>query len=129
MATKLNAANAKRVKALGINAKTEEEAREQLLEILTSNGIDGMEEEDTDTLVEIAESFVEEVEETTDPEEAENDDLAEEVEEEEAEEDDEEEAEESDDFDGMSRAELKDFIKENDLDVKVKKSMSDDDIP
>jgi hypothetical protein len=28
----------------------------------------------------------------------------------------------------MSRAELKDFIKENDLDVKVKKSMSDDDI-
>ena len=128
MATKLNAANAKRVKALGINAKTEEEAREQLLGILTSNGIDGMEEEDTDTLVEIAESFVEEVEETTDPEEAENDDLAEEVEEEEAEEADEEEAEESDDFDGMSRAELKDFIKENDLDVKVKKSMSDDDI-
>ena len=129
MATKLNATNAKRVKALGINVKTEEEAREQLLEILTSNGIDGMEEEDIDTLVEIAESFVEEVEETADPEEAENDELAKEVEEEEAKEvEEEEETEEDDDFDGMSRAELKDFIKENDLDVKVKKSMSDDDI-
>ena len=60
MATKMNTEIAKRVKALNINAKNEEEAREKLLGILVENGIEGMEEEDTDTLIEIAESFVEE---------------------------------------------------------------------
>ena len=59
MATKMNAETAKRVKALGINAKSEEAAREELLKILVDNGIEGMEEEDTATLIEIAESFVE----------------------------------------------------------------------
>ena len=54
MATKMNAETAKRVKALNINAKNEEEARESLLAILNENGIEGMEEEDTDTLIEIA---------------------------------------------------------------------------
>lgn len=50
-------------------------------------------------------------------------------------EEDEEEAEDEDDeseggdqFDDMDRSELKAYIKENDLDVSVKKSMSDDDL-
>ena len=67
---------AKRAKSLGINAKSEEELREELLKVLEKNGIDGMEEEETITLMEIAESFVEEPE-TTD----EDDDEVEEVEE------------------------------------------------
>jgi len=47
----------------------------------------------------------------------------------EAEEEAEEESEETgDEFDSMSREELKEYIAENDLDVKVKKSFEDDDI-
>lgn len=139
MATKMNAATAKRVKALKINAKNEEEAREKLLEILVENGIEGMEEEETDTLLDIAESLVEndnsgDDEEQT--EEEENDELAEEVEEEEEEEeDDEEETEEEeededegDEFAEMDRTALKAYIKDNGLDINVKKSMTDDDI-
>lgn len=130
MATKMNATTAKRVKALNINAKTEEEAREKLLEILAENGIDGMEEEDTDTILDIAESFVddakpaEESEDETATEEDENDDLADEVEGEE----EEEETEEGDQFDDMDRTTLKAYIKSNALDIVVKKSMTDDDI-
>lgn len=141
---KLIPATAKKVKALGINAKTEEEAREKLLEILNENGIDGMEEEDTDTLIEIAESFVEEGDGDSedggdDDEETQNDKLAEEVEEETESDDDEEEGEddndddseeedEGDEFDDMDRTELKAYIKDNELNITVKKSMSDDDI-
>lgn len=132
MATKMNAETAKRVKALGINAKSEEAAREELLKILIDNGIEGMEEEDTATLIEIAESFVEEGSSVSDaeneePEETTDDDdaaaLAEEVEEEDSEEDT-----EGDILTGMDRTALKAYIKENSLAVKVKKSWSDDDI-
>ena len=143
--SKLIPATAKKVKALGINAKTEEEAREKLLEILNENGIDGMEEEDTDTLIEIAESFVEDgdsdsEEGADDNEETQNDKLAEEVEEEtESDDDEEEEGEddndddseeevEGDEFEDMDRTELKAYIKDNELNITVKKSMSDDDI-
>jgi chemotaxis protein histidine kinase CheA len=153
--TKMNAELAKRVKELGINAKSEEDAREKLLDILTENGIEGMEEEDTDTLIEIAESFVEEtqtaeeeadeseVEEQTEEEEAEelaeeaaeeeaaeeSDEAEEETEEEEAEEEEAEEVEEeADEYDEMDRKELKKFIADNGLEVKVTKSKSDDDI-
>ena len=143
--SKLIPATAKKVKALGINAKTEEEAREKLLEILNENGIDGMEEEDTDTLIEIAESFVEDgdgdsEEGADDNEETQNDKLAEEVEEETESDDDEEEEgeddndddseeeDEGDEFDDMDRTELKAYIKDNELNITVKKSMSDDDI-
>lgn len=142
--SKLIPATAKKVKALGINAKTEEEAREKLLEILNENGIDGMEEEDTDTLIEIAESFVEDgdgdsEEGADDNEETQNDKLAEEVEEETESDDDEEEGaddndddseeeDEGDEFDDMDRTELKAYIKDNELNITVKKSMSDDDI-
>ena len=132
MATKMNAETAKRVKALGINAKSEEAAREELLKILVDNGIEGMEEEDTATLIEIAESFVEEGSSVSDaendePEETTEDDdaaaLAEEVEEEDSEEDT-----DGDILTGMDRTALKAYIKENSLAVKVKKSWSDDDI-
>lgn len=143
--SKLIPATEKKLKALGINAKTEEEAREKLLEILNENGIDGMEDEDTDTLIEIAESFVEEgdgdsEEGGDDDEETQNDKLAEEVEEETESDDDEEEEgeddndddseeeDEGDEFDDMDRTELKAYIKDNELNITVKKSMSDDDI-
>lgn len=150
MATKLNAAAAKRVKALNINAKTEEEAREKLLEILVENGIEGMEDEELDTLLDIAESFVDEDSSDDDnesSEEDENDELAQEVEEEEEapkksakkpvkkveepeeeDEDEEEEEEEGDEFADMDRTALKAYIKDNELEITVKKSMSDDDI-
>ena len=159
MATKMNAATAKRVKALGINVKTEEEAREKLLAILDENGIEEMEGEDTDTLLDIAETFVDDKggdDDDSQTEEEENDELAEEVEEEEEDEkpkkpakkaskkveepeeeeedEDEEETEEEEDedegdqFDEMDRSALKAYIKENELDITVKKSMSDDDI-
>ena len=132
MATKMNAETAKRVKALGINAKSEEAAREELLKILVDNGIEGMEEEDTATLIEIAESFIEEGSSVSDaedeePEETTEDDdaaaLAEEVEAEDSEEDT-----DGDILTGMDRTALKAYIKENSLAVKVKKSWSDDDI-
>lgn len=159
MATKLTANVAKRVKALGINATTDEAARPKLLEILEENGIEQMDDEDITTLVEIAESFVDAEDADGDDEgdeETENDALAEEVEEEEKpkkgakkatkkaepepeededeeeESDDEEESdedsEEGDELDDMDRGELKDYIKENELEITVKKSWSDDDI-
>lgn len=135
---KMNAEIAKRVKALGINAKTEDDAREKLLEILNENGIEGMEEEDTDTLIEIAESFVEEggssdtddTDSTDESETSDEDALADEVEAEDAEEEDVDEAEdaEEDTLASMDRTALKAYIKDNGLDIKVKKSWSDDDI-
>ena len=156
MATKLTANVAKRVKALGINATTDEAARPKLLEILEENGIEQMDDEDITTLVEIAESFVEagDDDDSEGSEEEENDALAEEVEEEEEkpakkatgkkaaskkqpepepeeeeeDEDEEENEEEGDELDSMDRSELKTFIKENELKISVKKSWSDDDI-
>ena len=141
MATKMNAETAKRVKALGINAKSEEAAREELLKILVDNGIEGMEEEDTATLIEIAESFVEEGssvsdDENEEPEDTTEDDdaaaLAEEVEAEDNQEETDDEPEAEDDSNDplaeMDRTALKAYIKENSLAVKVKKSWSDDDI-
>lgn len=135
---KMNAEIAKRVKALGINAKTEDDAREKLLEIINENGIEGMEEEDTDTLIEIAESFVEEggssdtddTDSTDESETSDEDALADEVEAEDAEEEDVAEAEdaEEDPLASMDRTALKAYIKDNGLDIKVKKSWSDDDI-
>ena len=136
--TKMNEEIAKRVKALGINAKTEDDAREKLLEILNENGIEGMEEEDTDTLIEIAESFVEDsdnsdTDDTDSIDESETSDedaLADEVEAEDAEEEDVDEVEdaEEDALASMDRTALKAYIKDNGLDIKVKKSWSDDDI-
>ena len=137
MATKMNAETAKRVKALGINAKDEETAREKLLGILNDNGIEGMEDEDTATLIEIAESFVEdgasaaEVPDETESKDAEAEALADEADaEDEVESEDEKDSktEDEDKFASMDRTALKAYIKENGLEVKVKKSWSDDDI-
>ena len=115
MATKLNPATAKKVKALGINAKSEEDAREKLLEILKDNGIDGMEEEDTETLIDIAESFVEEGGET-ESEEQEAEELANEAEEEETEEDGKSDRERFEAYlDGLTVAQMKDYAKEGNL--------------
>ena len=143
MATKMNAETAKRVKALGINAKDEETAREKLLGILNDNGIEGMEDEDTATLIEIAESFVEDGASAAEaPDEAESkdaeaealadeadaEDEAESPDEAESEDEEDSETEDEDKFASMDRTALKAYIKENGLEVKVKKSWSDDDI-
>ena len=112
MAKKLSAAMAKRLKSMGVNVKTEEDARKKLLAVLEKEGIEGMDDEDLDTLIDMAGSFLEgsdteeeevDEEETDDSEEEEDDDekdandLADEVEEEEAEEETEEEEETDED--------------------------------
>ena len=109
MAKKLSAAMAKRLKSMGVNVKTEEDARKKLLAVLEKEGIEGMDDEDLDTLIDMAGSFLEgsdteeeevDEEETDDSEEEEDDDekdandLADEVEEEEEETDDEDDSEE-----------------------------------
>lgn len=118
MAKKLSAAMAKRLKSMGVNVKTEEDARKKLLAVLEKEGIEGMDDEDLDTLIDMAGSFLEgsdteeeevDEEETDDSEEEEDDDekdandLADEVEEEEAEEETEEE--ETDDEDSEEEEE------------------------
>jgi len=77
MATKLTGALAKRVKALGISGSTEEAVKPKLLEILEENGIEQMDDEELITIVEIAETFVND---TTSDDEDENDDIDEEAE-------------------------------------------------
>ena len=116
MAKKLGAAMAKRLKSMGVNVKTEEDARKKLLAVLEKEGIEGMDDEDLDTLIDMAGSFLEgsdteeeevDEEETDDSEEEEDDDekdandLADEVEEEEAE----EETEDSDEDDSEEEEE------------------------
>lgn len=100
MAKKLSDQMVKRMKTVGISAKTEEEARKKLLTFLEKQGIEGMEEEDTDSLIEMAESFGDE-DEVVNEEDQDAEDLADEVEEEETDEDDsdsdDEEEEEEDD--------------------------------
>ena len=90
MAKKISDAIAKQLKKLGIkNVKTEDEAREKLLAILEKNGIEGMEDEDTESLIDMAESFIED-DEDEDTETAE----AEETDSDESEDEDEDEDEE-----------------------------------
>ena len=86
MAKKINPALAERLSAIGIKTDDEKKARAQMLKILADNDIDGMEEEDTDSLLDMCESMVDVEEPVT--EEEENDALADEVEDDE--EDDEE---------------------------------------
>lgn len=138
---KLNAELQKRAESMGLKFKDEDQLREKLLNILKDNEIEGMEEEETMTLIEIAESFYDGSEDkggkdsgTKAPAaetEAELDQLAEEEgndPEPAAEEENNENNEENDEFDGMSRDELKEFISDNELGIKVKKSMTDDDL-
>lgn len=58
MATKLTAQLSKKLTSMGISVKTEEAAREKLLAILAKEGIDGMEGEETEILIDMAESFI-----------------------------------------------------------------------
>ena len=50
---------AKRLKSMGVNVKTEEDARKKLLPVLEKEGIEGMDDEDLDTLIDMAGSFLE----------------------------------------------------------------------
>lgn len=59
MATKISKVNAERLKKLGIVAKSEEEAKEVLLQRLEQAGIPGMDEETLDNLIDIVGSFAE----------------------------------------------------------------------
>lgn len=107
--TKLSAAFAKQLKGMGFNCKSEEDARKQLLAALEKEGIDGMEDESLQTLIDMVSGWRdtedpddEEVDETdeeeVDEDEQDAEDLADEVEEEDAEEevDETDEDEESD---------------------------------
>ena len=135
---KLNAELQKRAEAMGLKFKDEDQLREKLLNILKENEIEGMEEEETMTLIEIAESFYDGSEEKggkdsgTNAPAAETEEELDKLAQEEGNESEpaaeEENNEESDEFDGMSRDELKEFISDNELGIKVKKSMSDDDL-
>lgn len=134
---KLNAELQKRAESMGLKINDEDQLREKLLNILKDNEIEGMEEEETMTLIEIAESFYDGSEDKSGEDsgtkapaaetEEELDKLAEE-EGNDSEPAAEENNEENDEFDGMSRDELKEFISDNELGIKVKKSMTDDDL-
>ena len=134
----LNAELQKRAEAMGLKFKDEDQLREKLLNILKENEIEGMEEEETMTLIEIAESFYDGSEDKggkdygTKAPAAETEEELDQLAKEEGNEPDpaseEENNEENDEFDGMSRDELKEFISDNELGIKVKKSMSDDDL-
>lgn len=106
--TKLSAAFAKQLKGMGFNCKSEEDARKQLLDALEKEGIDGMEDESLQTLIDMVSGWRdtedpdEEVDETdeedeeVDEDEQDAEDLADEVEEEYAEKFDNDDEEESD---------------------------------
>lgn len=90
MAKKIDAKLEKRLKNLGITAKSEDDARKKLVAKLEKEGIEGMEEEDLENLIDMVESFVEDDNDTE-----ENDDVdAEETSEEESDDDEEEDIEE-----------------------------------
>lgn len=128
----------KRLNALNISTKSDDAARKGIIELLAQNDVDGMDDEDMDTLLDLAESLIPDgaaaapADATADADDAEAKELAQEAEAEEsaddAEEAESEEESEGDEFDGMDRNGLKKYIKENGLEVKVFKSDSDDDI-
>lgn len=134
---KLNAELQKRAESMGLKINDEDQLREKLLNILKDNEIEGMEEEETMTLIEIAESFYDGSEDKgskdsgTKTPVAETEEELDKLAEEEGNDPEpaaEENNEENDEFDGMSRDELKKFISDNELGIKVKKSMTDDDL-
>lgn len=106
--TKLSAAFAKQLKGMGFNCKSEEDARKQLLAALEKEGIDGMEDESLQTLIDMVSGWrdtedpneevdeTEEDEEEVDEDEQDAEDLADEVEDEDAEEEGNDDEEESD---------------------------------
>lgn len=134
---KLNAELQKRAESMGLKINDEDQLREKLLNILKDNEIEGMEEEETMILIEIAESFYDGSEDKSGKDSgtkapaAETEEELDKLAEEEGNDPEpaaEENNEENDEFDGMSRDELKEFISDNELGIKVKKSMTDDDL-
>lgn len=109
--TKLSAAFAKQLKGMGFNCKSEEDARKQLLAALEKEGIDGMEDESLQTLIDMVSGWrdiedtdeeldeTEEDEKEVDEDEQDAEDLADEVEDEDAEEEDDEESDETEEED------------------------------
>ena len=105
--TKLSVAFAKQLKGMGFNCKSEEDARKQLLAALEKEGIDGMEDESLQTLIDMVSGWrdtedpdeesdeTEEDEEEVDEDEQDAEDLADEVEEEDAEEEGNDESDET----------------------------------
>lgn len=85
----IDAATAKTLKNLGINATTEEEAHKKLVMALEREGIEGMEDESLATLIDMADGFLNEN--STDDEEDDIEELDDEVEDLDDEEDDDEE--------------------------------------
>ena len=127
MAKKISDAIAKQLKKLGIkNVKTEDDAREKLLAILEKNGIEGMEDEDTESLIDMAESFIEDDDEDTDDAESEETDSDDESEDDEDE--DEELADEAeDDEDEDEKPAKKSDKKQDKKPAKKAAKKSDDD--
>ena len=110
----------KRLNALNISTKSDDAARKGIIDLLAQNDVDGMDDEDMDTLLDLAESLIPEgapageAAETAESEEtADAEALAQEAEAETEEESEEEESEETagDEFDGMDRNALKKYIK------------------
>lgn len=90
--TKLSSAFAKQLKGMGFNCKSEEDARAKLLAALEKEGVDGMEDETLQTLIDMVDGFRDTVDDEVEDEIEEVDDevddvdsLADEVEDEEAE--------------------------------------------
>lgn len=139
--TEMSSELVKRLKALGITAKTEDDARAKILRVLEENGCDGFDDSPLTELCDILESIIladadvapeqteeEEVEQMAEEETREAEEETEETSEDETEEEEAEETEEGVNLDNMSRKELIQFIKDNSLPIKVLKSMSDEDI-
>ena len=100
-------------------------AAERVFEFLEEEEEDSEEEEEKPSK-KSAKKKVEEEPEDSEEEDSEEEDSEEE--ETDDEDDSEEEETDGDEFDDMDRKELKHYIKENELEITVKKSMSDDDI-
>ena len=82
--TKLTAAVVKQLKKMGFNCTTEEEARKKLLAALEKEGVEGMEDETLDTLIDMVDGFRDSVEiEDEEPEEEVEDEESDEVDEDE----------------------------------------------
>jgi len=128
MAKKISDAIAKQLKKLGIkNVKTEDEAREKLLAILEKNGIEGMEDEDTESLIDMAESFIEDDDEDTDAADAEETDSDDESEDDETEDEDEELADEAEEDEDEDEKPAKKSAKKQDKKPAKKSAKKSDD--
>lgn len=134
--TTLTKEQVNRLNNLNISTKSDEAARKGIIDLLAKNDVDGMDDEDLDTLLDLAESLIPDggaaaaeesaAAETDDDAAALAEEAETEAEEAETEEAAEEPEDEGDQFDKMDRSALKKYIVANGLEVKVYKSDSDD---